>query len=76
MVKNVPSMRETLVQSLGQEDPLEKGMAIHCSILAWRIPWTERPGRLQSTGSQRDITEQIILSVFQQLKMGEELASG
>ena len=76
MVKNLPAMQEAQVQFLGQEDPLEKGMAIHCSILAWRILWTERPGRLQSTGSQRDITEQIILSVFQQLKMGEELASG
>ena len=44
---------ETWVQSLGREDPLEKEMAIHSSILAWRIPWTEEPGRLQSTGSQR-----------------------
>ena len=78
-VKNLPAMQDTSgmrVPSLAQEEPLEEGMAIHCSILAWRIPWTERPGRLQSTGSQRDITEQIILSVFQQLKMGEELASG
>ena len=46
-------MQETWVQSLGQEDPLEKGMAIHSSILAWRIPWTEEPGGLQSMGSQR-----------------------
>ena len=46
-------MRETQVQSLGQEDPLEKEMATHSSILAWRIPWTEEPGRVQSTGSQR-----------------------
>ena len=46
-------MRETLVQSLGREDPLEKGMATHCGILAWRIPWTEEPGRPQSMGSQR-----------------------
>ena len=45
-------MRETWVQSLGQEDPLEKEMATHSSILAWRIPWTEEPGGLQSTGSQ------------------------
>ena len=45
-VNNVPAMRETRVQSLGQEDPLEKGMAIHSSILAWRIPWTEEPGGL------------------------------
>ena len=46
-------MRETQVQSLGQEDPLEKEMATHSSILAWRIPWTEEPGGLQSMGSQR-----------------------
>ena len=51
-VKNLPAMQETLVQSLGQEDPLEKGMATHSSILAWRIPWTEEPGGLQSMGSQ------------------------
>ena len=50
MVKNLPAMRETQVQSLGQEDPLEKGMAIHFGILAWRIPRTERPGGLQSMG--------------------------
>ena len=53
MVKNLPPMWETQVQSLGQEDPLEKGMATHSSILTWRIPWTEEPGRLQSMGSQR-----------------------
>ena len=53
MVKNLPAMQETQVQSLGWEDSLEKGMAIHSSILAWRIPWTEEPGRLQSMGSQR-----------------------
>ena len=53
MVKNLPAMQETQIQSLGREDPLEKAMAIHSSILAWRIPWTERPSRLQSTGSQR-----------------------
>ena len=47
MVKNLPEMQEIWVQSLGQEDPLEKGMATHSSILAWRIPWTEEPGRLQ-----------------------------
>ena len=51
-VKNLPAMKETWVQSLAQEDPLEKGMASHCSILSWRIPWTEEPGGLQSTGSQ------------------------
>ena len=53
MVKNLPTMQETWVQSLGQEDPLEKGMATHPSILAWRIPWTEEPGGLQSMGLQR-----------------------
>ena len=52
-VKHLPAMRETWVQSLGQEDLLEKEMATHSSILAWRIPWTEEPGRLQSMGSQR-----------------------
>ena len=52
-VKNLPAMQETQVQSLGREDPLEKGMATHSSILAWRIPWTEEPGRLPSMGSQR-----------------------
>ena len=54
VVKNLPAMQETRVQSLGQEDPLKKGMATHSSILAWRVPWTEDPGELQSMGSQRD----------------------
>ena len=53
MVKTPPAVQETWVQSLGWEDPLEKGMAPHSSILAWRIPWTEEPGGLQSMGSQR-----------------------
>ena len=53
MVKRLPTMRETWVRSLGQEDPLEKEMATLSSTLAWRIPRTEEPGRLQSTGSQR-----------------------
>ena len=53
MVKNLPAMQETRVRSLCQEDPLEKGMAIHSSILAQRIPWTEKPGGLQSMGSQK-----------------------
>ena len=53
IVKNLPPKQETPVQSLGQEDPLEKGVANHSSILAWRIPWTEEPGRLQSMGLQR-----------------------
>ena len=52
-VKNLPAMQETWVQFLGQEDPLEEGMATLSSLLAWRIPWTEEPGRLQSTGLQR-----------------------
>ena len=52
-VKNPPAMQETRVQSLGQEDPLEKGIATYSSILAWRIPWTEEPGGLQSMGLQR-----------------------
>jgi len=50
MVKNLPAMWETWVRSLGREDPLERGMATHSSILAWRIPWTEEPGGLQSMG--------------------------
>ena len=53
MVKNLPAMQETVVQSLGWKDSLEKGMATHSSILAWRIPWTEEPGGLQSMGVQR-----------------------
>ena len=52
-VKRLPTMQETQVQSLGREDLLEKEMATHSSILAWKIPWTEEPGRLQSMGSQR-----------------------
>ena len=51
-VKNLPAMRETRVQSLGQEDPLEKRMATHSSVLAWEIPWTEEPVGLQFVGSQ------------------------
>ena len=54
MVKNLPARQETWVPSLGGEDPLEKGMATHSSILAWKIPWTEEPGGPQSIGSQRD----------------------
>ena len=53
MVKRLSTMRETLVRSLGREDPLEKEMATHSSILAWKIPWMEEPGRLPSVGSQR-----------------------
>ena len=53
MIKNLPAMRETWVRFLGWENPLEKGMATYSSILAWRIPWTEEPGGLQSMGLQR-----------------------
>ena len=68
-VKNPPAMRETWVQSLGWEDPLEEGMATHSSILAWRIPWTEEPGRLQSMGSQRvrqlsDLVTEYLIGVL------------
>ena len=52
-VKNLPAIQKSQVQSLGPEDPLEKGMAPHSSILAWRIPWTEEPGGLQSMGPQK-----------------------
>ena len=56
MIKNLPAMQETQVQSLGQEDAIEKGMATHPRILTWRIPWTEEPDRLQSMGSQESDT--------------------
>ena len=60
MVKHLRTVQETQVQSLGREDPLERGMAIHSSILAWRIPWTEEPGGLQSVGrKESDTTEQL-----------------
>ena len=55
-VKNLPAMRETQVQFLGREDPLEKEMATHSSILAWEIPWTEEPGGVQFMGSQKSLT--------------------
>ena len=56
LVKNLPAIQETQVRSLGQEDPLEKEMATHSNILAWKISWTEEPGRLQSMGSQESDT--------------------
>ena len=60
IVENLPALWETQVRSLGGEDPLEKGMATHSSILAWRIPWTEEPGGLQSMRLQRvDTTERL-----------------
>ena len=68
MVKNRPAMQETRVQSLGWEDPLEKEMATHSSILAWEIPWTEEPGGLQSIGhKESDTTEQLRHTVLQGL---------
>ena len=56
-VKNLPAVRDTPVESLGQEDPLEEGMATHSSILAWRLPWTEEPGGLHSMRSQKSRTQ-------------------
>ena len=65
MAKSLPAMQETQVQSLGQEDSLEKGIVTHSNILAWGILWTEEPGWLQFTGSQRlDMTEQLTLHFF------------
>ena len=65
MVKNLTAMCETRVRFLRREDPLEKGMATHSSILAWRNPWTEEPGRLQSMGSKElDTAERLTLSLF------------
>ena len=64
LVKNAPAMRETWVWFLGQEDPLEKGMATHSGILTWRIPWTEEPGKLQSKGSQRARHDWVTFTFF------------
>ena len=65
MVKSLPAVEATRVQILGWEDPLEMGTATHSSIPAWRIPWTEEPGGLWSTGSQRvDTTERLTLALF------------
>ena len=64
MVHTLPEMLETWVRSLGQEDPLEKEMAAHSSILAWEIPWTEEPGRVQSMGSQRVGQQCAIIKVY------------
>ena len=70
IVMDLPAIQETQVWSLGQKDPLEKGMATHSSILAWRIPWTEEPGGLQFMGSlQYDMTEQLILSLSKVITM-------
>ena len=63
MVKNLPTVRETRVQSLGREDPLEKEMATDLSILAWRIPWTEEPGELKSRRhKESDMTERLTIT--------------
>ena len=66
-VKRLPKMQETQVQSLGGEDPLEKEMATHSSILVWKIPWMEEPGRLQSMGvnKESDMTEQLHFTICQ-----------
>ena len=70
MVKNLPTMQETGVQSLGQEDSLEKGMATHSSIFAWKIPWTEKPAGLQPMMSQRvDTTVQLTFLLFKVMCM-------
>ena len=66
MVKNLPAMQEIRVRSLGWENPLEKGMATHCSILAWKIPWTEEPSGLWSMGLQRVERDQATNTFFQQ----------
>ena len=73
MVKRLSTMWETWVQSLGWEDPLEKEMAIHSITIAWKIPWTEKPGRLQSMGSQRvghDSATSLSLSLSNGVKGG------
>ena len=67
MVKNPSALRETWVRSLGWEDSLEKGMATHSSILAWRIPWTEEPGRLQSVGSQM-VGHDLVTDTLQRIR--------
>ena len=70
MVKHLSTLQETRVQALGWEDPLEKEMAIHSSTVAWKIPWTEEPGRLQSMGSQKsDMTERLHFTSLLLLKI-------
>ena len=69
MVKNLPAMQEIQVRFLGWDDPLEKGIATHFSILAWRIPWTEEPRGLQSMESQIIPTEQLTLSLYKKFKI-------
>ena len=73
MVKDLPTKRETQVRSLGQEDPLQKAMVTHSSTLAWKIPWTEEPGRLQSMGSQRtDTLSDFTFFTFLSLEGGQK----
>ena len=74
-VKNLPAMRKTWVQSLDLEDPVEKGMATHSCMLAWRIPWTEEPGRLQSVGSQRVGHNKATNTLRRQRGLGNQLIS-
>ena len=77
MVKNLPAMQETQVQSLGQEDPMEKEMATHSSILAWKILWTEEPGGLWLMGSQRvGVTEQLSIAGISVLKKDNKAERG
>ena len=65
LVKNLPTVCKTWVRSLGQEDPLEEGMATHSSVLAWRLPWTEEPGGYSPWGCKKwDTTERLTLSLF------------
>ena len=74
MVKNPPAMWETWVRSLGWKDPLEEGMANYSSILAWRIPWTEEPGRLQYWGGKElDMTEYLSAHYFLSIYLGIRL---
>ena len=70
MVKNLPAVWETWVRSLGWEDPLERGMATHSSILAWRLPWTEEPGGLQSMGLQRVGHDRVTNTHTQRISKG------
>ena len=77
MINSPPAMQETWVWPLGQEDPLEKGIATHSSILAWRIPWTEEPHRLQSMGSPRVRHNWVTNThTFEQVRKGEGSVSG
>ena len=72
MVNNLPAMQETQLRSLGWKDPLEKGMATHSSILAWRIPWTEEPGNYSPWAhKEMDTTERLSLSLDSERGLGE-----